>query len=156
MLEINIPGRGTFQFKHLVCDVNGTLAVDGNLIAGVPQALQRLQDHLTLHLVTADTHGHQNTIDQQLKIKATRLQSGNELEQKAAYVRQLGADRVIAIGQGANDAMMLAEAALGICLLSEEGLAKTTILAADLIVPDILSALKLFEKPLRIAASLRQ
>ena len=35
MLEINIPGQGKVEIKHLVCDVNGTLATDGILIDGI-------------------------------------------------------------------------------------------------------------------------
>ena len=34
MLEIDIPGRGTFGIRHVVCDYNGTIAVDGHLIEG--------------------------------------------------------------------------------------------------------------------------
>jgi soluble P-type ATPase len=63
---------------------------------------------------------------------------------------------VVAIGQGANDAGMLEAAELGIGVLSPEGLAVETLLAADLVVPDIFLALDLFEKPLRIVASLRK
>jgi soluble P-type ATPase len=51
---------------------------------------------------------------------------------------------------------MLEEAALGICLLSREGLAVETLQAADLVVPDIYAALELLEKPLRIVTSLRR
>ncbi|MFH1908337.1 MAG: hypothetical protein ABIL11_13305 [Chloroflexota bacterium] len=32
MIELNIPGRGNLQLAHLVSDVNGTLAVDGELL----------------------------------------------------------------------------------------------------------------------------
>lgn len=35
MIEINIPGRAAYQLEHLVCDVNGTLALDGVLLDGV-------------------------------------------------------------------------------------------------------------------------
>jgi soluble P-type ATPase len=51
---------------------------------------------------------------------------------------------------------MLKKAALGICILSREGTAVKTLNAADLVVPDILSAFELLQKPLRIVASLRQ
>ena len=61
-----------------------------------------------------------------------------------------------AIGQGANDAAMLKVAAIGIGILSTEGLAGETLLAADIIVPDIYAALELFEKPLRMVATLRK
>jgi P-type E1-E2 ATPase len=156
MIELNIPGRGTIQLKHLVCDVNGTLAVDGQLHEGLPRTLKALQDRLTVHLLTADTHGKQAIIDQQLNLLAVRVQPGNEAEQKAEFVRQLNAGEVAAIGQGANDAAMLKTAAIGICILSTEGIASETIKAADLVVPDIFTALALFEKPLRIVATLRK
>ncbi len=156
MIELSIPGRDTLLLEHLVCDVNGTLAVDGQLLEGVARLLGGLRDRLTIHLVTADTHGRQQQIDRQLNLVATRLQPGGEAGQKAEYVRQFGAERVVAIGQGANDAEMLKAAALGICVLSSEGAATTTVQAADILVPDILSALQLISKPIRIVATLRQ
>jgi P-type E1-E2 ATPase len=156
MIELNIPGFGTLQLEHLVCDVNGTLAVDGLLMDGVLRLITVLRDRLTLHLVTADTHGRQEAIERQLGLKAVRIQPGNEAGQKRAYVQRLGAGHVTAIGQGRNDAGMLEAAALGIAVLSQEGLAKETLLAADLVVPNSLAALELFEKPLRIVASLRK
>jgi P-type E1-E2 ATPase len=156
MIELNIPGRGTIQLNHLVCDVNGTLAIDGQLHEGLPRMLQTLQDRLTVHLLTADTHGKQALIDQQLNLQATRVHPGREAKQKAEYVRQLNAAQVAAIGQGANDSEMLKIAEFGVGILSAEGIATETLLAADLIVPDIYAALTLFEKPLRIVASLRK
>jgi len=115
-----------------------------------------LRDRLTVHLLTADTHGGQAVIDHLLNLKAIRIQRGNEAEQKAAYIRQLGAERVAAIGQGANDALMLKDAALSICVLSAEGLAVEALDASQLLMPDILSALDLFDRPLRLIASLRK
>ena len=153
---MNIPGRGELRLQHLVSDVNGTLAVDGELIEGVKRRLSALGDRLTIHLLTADTHGRQNVIDQQLNLKAVRIQPGNEAVQKAEYVRSLGAETVVALGQGANDAEMLRLAALGICVMSVEGIASETLLVADLLMPDILAALELLDKPLRIVASLRR
>lgn len=156
MIEITIPGHGVLRLEHLVSDVNGTLAVDGALSEGVVAAIDRLRDRLTIHLLTADTHGRQSRIDQQLGLTAVRIQPGDEAAQKAAYVEQLGAASVVAIGQGANDAAMLHQAALGICVLSAEGAAVATLLAADLVTPNIQAALELLEKPLRILASLRK
>ncbi len=156
MIELNIPGRGILQLEHLVCDVSGTLSLDGNLPEGLARHLRNLRDRLTIHLVTADSHGRQNLIDAQLGLTAIRISSGDEGAQKAAHVRNLGSHRVIAIGQGANDAAMLKEAALGICVLSREGICVEALLAADLVVPDIFAALELIEKPMRIVASLRR
>jgi P-type E1-E2 ATPase len=156
MIKFSIPGRGDYELEHLVMDVNGTLAIDGQLLDGVAGKISALRDKLTIHLLTADTHGKQAVIDQQLGLTAVRIAPGGESIQKAEYVRRLGSEKVTAIGQGANDADMLEAARLGICVMSVEGVSKDTLLAADLIAPDILSALELFEKPLRIVASLRK
>jgi P-type E1-E2 ATPase len=156
MIELNIPGRGLVQLHHLVCDVNGTLTVNGRLLDGLVRVIGSLQDRLTLHLLTADTYGKQEIIDQQIGFPAIRVQPGDEALQKADYVRYLGAEKVAAIGQGANDAGMLALAALGICVLSPEGAAIETLTAADLLVPSIYDAFELFNQPLRIVATLRK
>lgn len=156
MIEMNVPGRGLIQLEHLVCDVNGTLAVDGHLIEGVGKVLPRLRDRLSIHLLTADTHGKQADLDRQLGLTAVRIQPGSEANQKQQYIQQLDASRVIAIGQGANDAAMLKSAVIGVCVLSREGTAVEALLAADLVVPNILVGLELIEKPLRLLASLRQ
>ncbi len=156
MIELNIPGRGLIQLQHLVCDVNGTLAVDGQLLDGVKQRLAALHDRLTLHLLTADTHNKQDLIDQQLGIKAVRIPPGNEAEQKEKYINELGANRCVAIGQGANDAGMLRSAALGICVLSPEGTATEALTSSDLVTANIFGALDLLENPLRIVATLRK
>ncbi len=155
MIELNVPGRGALKLKHLVMDVNGTLAVDGELIDGLIRHISTLSDRLEIHLLTADTHGKQVTIDQQLNLTAVRVAPGNESAQKAEYVRKLGTESVVAIGQGANDADMLKTAALGLCVLSPEGTSVNTLLSADIVVPDIFIAFNLLDNPLRIVASLR-
>lgn len=156
MIELSIPGCGILQLNHLVCDVNGTLAIDGELIMGVVKSLSKLRDRLSLHLLTADTYHRQDEIDRALNIQSVRLGPGQGAEEKAAYIRRLGAAQVVAIGQGANDADMLKEAGLGICVLSAEGASTAALLAADLVTPDIQTALDLLEKPLRIVATLRK
>ncbi len=156
MIELNIPGRGVIQLEHLVTDVNGTLALDGKLLEGVSSALLRVSDRLNIHLLTADTHGQQDSIDKQLGMKAIRIPAGDESSTKAAYVRELKPKQVVAIGQGANDAGMLREAEIGIAVNSQEGLATEAIQAADLVLPDIHSALGMLENPMRLVASLRR
>jgi soluble P-type ATPase len=156
MLSLTIPGRGVYELEHLVMDVNGTIAVDGQLIEGIANKIGALRDRLTIHLLTADTHGKQALIDQQLGLTAVRIAQGGESAQKAEYIRKLGRKKVVAIGQGANDAEMLDLACLGICVMSVEGTAKEALLAADLVTPNINVALELLENPLRIVASLRK
>jgi len=156
MISIPFPGEKTIILEHLVCDVNGTLAVDGVLVEGVAELFSFLSSQLQIHMITADTHGKQQQMDDLLGLRAERIAPGNEAAQKAAFVRGLGAASVAAIGQGANDAEMLKTSGLGIAVLSREGLAVETLLAADLLVPDIISALEILQNPLRITATLRK
>lgn len=156
MIELNIPGRELLRLEHLVCDLNGTLAVDGQLLEGIPRLLKTLSDRLSIHILTANTRKNLATVELQLGLSIQTIPRGEETQRKGAYVRQLGAETVIAIGQGANDAAMLQEAAIGICVLSQEGTSVLALQAADLFVPDIYTAFELIEKPLRLVASLRQ
>ncbi len=155
-IELNIPGRGALRLDHLVLDVNGTLAVDGQLIEGVRRQLGELRDRLTIHLLTADTFGRQSEIDQALNLTAVRLRPGGEPQQKADYVIALDAQRVVSIGQGANDAGMLRASALGIAVVSPEGLASASLAAADVLSPSITAALDLLLHPMRLVATLRE
>jgi len=79
----------------------------------------------------------------------------NESSQKAALVEELGAERVVAMGNGANDVAMLQRAALGIAMLGGERLATACFNAADLVAPDIVTALDLLLFPRRLIATLR-
>lgn len=156
MIELSIPGRGNIRLEHLVLDVNGTLAKDGRLLDRVAKSLAALKDRLTIHMLTADTHGKQDNIDVMLSMKAVRLTPGNEARQKGDYVRNLGAEQVIAIGNGANDAEMLKEASLGIAVMGDEGLAVEALLSADVAMVNIQEALNLLEFPTRLIATLRR
>ena len=156
MIELDIPGRGVLRLEHLVTDVNGTLAADGRLIEGVSKSLLGLRDRLQIHMLTADTHGRQEALDRQLGLQAFRIQAGGESLAKAAFVRGLGADRVVALGQGANDVAMLHDAALGICVLGPEGAAVEALMAADVVAPNVLDALAMLYQPLRLVATLRR
>jgi P-type E1-E2 ATPase len=157
MIELQIPGRGIIQLDHAVFDVNGTLATDGVLIDGLAEKIAVLRGKLEVRLLTADTHGKQIEIDRQLRFMADRLRpGGREREQKADYVRALGANKVVTIGNGANDAAMLKAAALGIAVMGHEGLAGEALTAADVVVFDIHAAIDLLLNPRRLIATLRR
>jgi P-type E1-E2 ATPase len=75
-----------------------------------------------------------------------------ETAQKADVVKQLGAERVVAIGNGANDADMLREAAVGIAVVGPEGLSGGALAAADVVVVSISDALGLLLNSRRLVA----
>jgi soluble P-type ATPase len=157
MIEVEIPRLGRLRLRHLVLDVNGTLALDGQLLPGVADRLLRLRQNLDLHLVTANTHGKQDDIDRELDIKSVRLVGDKpDAEQKLAYLMGLGKEEAVAIGNGANDALMLREARLGIAVVGPEGLAAAALQAADIVVPEINAGLDLLLNPGRLIATLRR
>lgn len=155
MISLDIPGVGAYEWSHLVLDVNGTLSTDGVLIPGVAERLQELGSSLAIHLLTANTRGTAGEIAAHLGVGWELIQAGQEAEQKRRFVASLGAANVVAIGNGRNDALMLAEAGLGIAVLGVEGTAAKTLLAADIVARDINEALDLLRTPQRILATLR-
>jgi P-type E1-E2 ATPase len=156
MIEIKIPGYATYRLRHIVLDVNGTIAKDGHLLEGVRELFAELSSGLEIHLITADTHGNQEELDRILGLTAARIPVRDQAKAKLDYVEQLGKDEVVAIGNGANDAAMLEHAALGIVVLGPEGSAVEALMKAKVVVPDIGTALELLLHPKRLIATLRR
>jgi P-type E1-E2 ATPase len=156
LIQIDVPGRSTLELQHLVLDLNGTVALDGEPITGVGDRVAALSAHLVVHLATADTHGQAEETSRRLGCQLVRIEPRHEASQKGALVERLGAAHVVAIGNGANDARMLSAAAVGIAILGPEGLAVETLRAADLVVGCIEDALDLLLYPQRIMATLRR
>ena len=155
MIQIEIPGFGLLQLSHVVLDSNGTLAVDGSLIEGVRSRLEGLAGELSIHVVTADTYGKAVGTFQALDCHLIILPPSDQAIAKADYIRRLGSDTVVAIGNGRNDWLMLQQAAIGIAVLGQEGTSVEALMAADVVVQDIFTALDLLQMPLRLVATLR-
>jgi len=155
MISIPIPGYGHLQLKVLVMDYNGTLAVDGRLLEGVSERLLQLSRQLELHVVTADTFGCVQNVLGHLPCSLHILPREDQDHAKEDYVRSLGSDWTVAIGNGRNDRLMLAEAALGIGVISAEGACAATLAAADVVCRSVEDALDLLLFPLRLTATLR-
>ena len=154
--QIDIPGFGQIFIENIVFDVNGTLATDGVLVAGIKNRMQELGNLITIHLLTANTYGKQSKIDIDLGTSAVIIKGDREAEQKEAFVESLGAGSVVAIGNGANDALMLKKAALGIVVIGKEGAATAAIVNSQIVVNNIVDALDLLLQPSRIKATLRR
>ncbi len=155
MLELDIAGFGELQIKYLVCDFNGTLAVDGRLLPGVKEALNAVAQQVAIHVVTADTFGLAREAVEGVDCTLLILPPGDHSAAKQQFVQQIGAEQTIALGNGRNDRLMLETAAIGIAILLDEGASCQTIHSADILAPGILSALAYFTEPRRLIATLR-
>jgi len=151
-LSVDIPGRASLELEHLVLDVNGTLTDRGVVTEGVPERLARVREKLWVHLLSADTFGTLDEIAASLDAEPTRIGTG---EDKLRVVAELGPDRCVAVGNGANDAAMLERAALGIAVIGPEGAAGDAVRAADVVCRSILDALDLLLDETALQATLR-
>lgn len=155
MLELSIPGRPPLRLEHLVLDYNGTLAVDGRLAEGAGQRIEQLTRKLEVHIITADTFGVAAVETSILPVSLQVIGAGAQAEAKRSFVAGLGPDRVCAVGNGANDELMLKQAALSICVLGPEGAAVRALMASQVVVTTPVEALDLLLRPGRLAATLR-
>jgi P-type E1-E2 ATPase len=155
VIEVDVPGVGALRLQHLVLDFNGTLAVDGELLPGVAERLTALAGRLSVHVMTADTHGTAARALARLPCSLAVAPPSRQAEAKRRFVESLGAEHVVAIGNGRNDRLMLEAARVGIAVLQREGAAAEALAAADVLVPTIEDALDLLAQPLRLVASLR-
>ena len=155
MIELTIPGYKKLQLSHLVLDHNGTLACDGKLFSGVKQALNILAGQIQIHVLTADTFGIAEAELSGVSCRFSKTAPEDQEIGKLEYIKELGPGKAVCIGNGRNDRLMLKEATLGIAVVQEEGAAVETLMAADVVCPDILAALNLLTHPLRLIATLR-
>ena len=155
MIEVEVPGFGRLEIDHLVLDYNGTLAVDGRLVDGVADDLDALADRLTVHVVTADTFGKAAEALAGVRCRLEILPPGGQDVAKRNFVRALGPERTVCIGNGRNDRLMLREAAVGMAVILAECAAGPTLAEADVVATGIRSALALLSHPLRLVATLR-
>ena len=156
MIDVSIPGWRDCHLEHLVCDFNGTLATDGVLFEGVAERLEQLSETLTVHIVTADTHGTAQQVFAALPVSLTRLNPGGERQEKARFVGELGAERTVFLGNGANDVDALGKALISIAVVGEEGAFVPAVQAAQMVVRTPVDALDLILTPKRLIAGLRR
>ena len=154
-MQINIPGFSNLEIGHIILDYNGTIAIDGVLIPEVKERINLLSEETTIHILTADTFGKAKEQLKGLRVELVIAPLKSQEIFKLEYIRNLGAASVVAIGNGRNDRKMLEKAALGIAVMLEEGCAKESLNASDIICKNILDALDLLQNPKRLIASLR-
>ena len=155
MISVPIPGWGELAIEYLMIDFNGTVALDGKLKKEVKEAIDRISRYVKVFIITADSY---DSVDAELGtsnvtfIKVNKVSSGDE---KAKVVRELGPEKIVAIGNGSNDVAMMKESALGIAVVGDEGCSAALVKEADIVVSDAMKALGLLMHPERLVATLR-
>lgn len=155
MFELDIPGFGFVRLEHLVSDFTGTLSVDGKLLPGVAERLNRIAEFLKIHILTADTFGKARAELESINCEIHILKGENHDIQKEEFVKRLGTENVVAFGNGNNDRRMLKVARFSIAVTEGEGCSVDAIMAANIHVRSAIDGLNLILNPKRYKATLR-
>lgn len=155
MLVYKIPGRDTIEIENVVFDFNGTLAVDGKLIAGTKELLLQLKEYVDVYVLTADTYGTAVKECRPIGINTLTFPREKASQSKKEIVYQLGPSRTICVGNGFNDLEMCKIAGLSIAVIEGEGCSGLLLSHAHIVVRSIVEALEIILKPHRVKATLR-
>ena len=146
----------------VLLDLNGTIATDGKIKEGVKERLAILKEKAEIYILSADTFGTLNDIANDLNVKGMKVDRekyGSEKIAKLKILEELKTlnpnKKIIAIGNGNNDELLLKNADLGICVIGDEGAWSKTILSSDIVVKDINDALDLLLNENRLKATIR-
>lgn len=159
-IEVDLPCGVFYNLQNILLDMNGTMTVDGKWIDGVAERLKDIAKLLNVYILSADTNQTMEELTRALvkdgSIRAHRLESGRGDIQKLEFLRDLGRENTVAVGNGCNDALMLRDAALGICVIGREGASVNAMMSSKMVVSNICDAFDLFLKPSRLIATLRK
>lgn len=156
MITISIPGTGLTEIEHFVTDFSGTLSEEGFLVPGVKEKLNALAAQIQVHVLTADTFGRSRQELAGINCTVHVLDGDDHTGQKERYVLSLGACRVVALGNGNNDARMLKAAGIGVAICLKEGCSVEALTSAHILVLSPLDAIDLLLHPKRLVATLRR
>ena len=155
MIRVEIPGLGFFEFEHFVTDFSGTLSEDGILLSGMKEKMNELSEKLKIHVLTSDTFGRSKKELEGVNCILHILEGEGHVVQKEKYVKSLGAGKVVALGNGNNDVLMLKAARIGISVCLKEGCSKEAIEASRILVKSPIDAIDLLIFTKRLIATLR-
>jgi soluble P-type ATPase len=154
MILIQRPGEEPLEIEFILLDFEGTLVQDRRVHPKAKDKINLLSKRAKIYILTKGEEESIGEILKKLKVEVIYLKEGEASERKLDLLRQLGAKRSVAIGNGVDDAPIMEEAGLGICILGKEGASAEALKRADVVVTNILDALDFLLKPFRQKATL--
>jgi len=152
-MRYEIPGQPAIELKTLILDLNGTLAVQGKIPAGVKPRLTKLRRlGYRIVLLTGNTRNNAHRLARDLKIDWLLARDG---EEKRRAALELDPTTCVSIGNGRIDLELMAAVKLRIVTLQREGVHVQTLINSDVVVPCIVDALDLLLDPATLVATLR-
>lgn len=154
-MKIDIPGIQPLEIKNIVFDYNGTIAIDGKVIDGVSESINELAGEFDFYVITADTFGSVEKELEKTQCKVIKIHQSSQDISKLNFVKGLGSDTTLAVGNGRNDKLMLQEAVLGIGILQDEGICTEILLNTDILLKSIVDVFGYLRSEKRLIATLR-
>ncbi len=154
MIILQRPGRNPLEIEFILLNFEGTLATDRRIHPKAKDKLNLLSKRTNIYILTKGEQEATREILKKVKAEAIYFREGEVSQGKLDLLRQLGAAKTVAIGNGVDDVPMIEEAGLGICIIGVEGTSGEAIKKADVVFTDILHVLDFLLKPLRHQATL--
>jgi len=156
MIPIQRPGQEPLEIDFILIDFEGTLASDCRVHPKAKDKINLLFKRVKIYILTKDGKERAEEVLRKVKAEIISLAEGESSQKKLDVLRQLGATRTVAVGNGADDGPMMGEAVFSLCIIGKEGASSEAVKNADVVFTDILDALDFLLKPLRQKATLGQ
>jgi soluble P-type ATPase len=152
-MKILGAGQEQINIENIILDLNGTLAVEGQ-IADTTKALiiQLKALSYRLVLISGDIRGNAADVAKELGLD---LFLGTSSPEKALQMQQFDSEKTAAIGNARIDIGTFQNAKISIGTLQGEGIHVGILKYIDILVPSIDAALKLFINTKSLEATLR-
>jgi soluble P-type ATPase len=154
MITILRSGQEPLEIDFILLDFEGTLASDRRVHPKAKDRINLLSKRTKIYILTKEEKILMEEVLKKVKAEIIYLMEGEASQQKLDLLRQLGANRTVAIGNGVDDVPMIEEAGLGISVMGKEGTFSEAMKKADVVFMNILDALDFLLKPLRPKATL--
>jgi soluble P-type ATPase len=154
MILLQRPGQNPLEIEFILLNFEGTLVTDRRIHPKAKDKLNLLSKRTNIYILAKGEQEAIREILKKVKAEVVYFKEGEVSQGKLDLLRQLGAAKTVAIGNGVDDVPMIEEAGLGICIIGVEGTSGEAVKKADVVFTDILHALGFLLKPMRHKAAL--
>jgi P-type E1-E2 ATPase len=155
VININVPGRCTYNIENIIFDYNGTIAVNGKISEATREKISLLCDMADVYVLTADTYGSAAKECEGLNLTLKTFPKDNAADYKLKAVEELGKDKTICFGNGYNDLKMFEAASISVAVLEKEGMCGSLMREATILVKSIDDGINLLLNTNALIATLR-
>lgn len=138
-MDYNVQGVGKITIDTVIFDLNGTLAVNGKLVEGVKDRIERLKNEgFRVYVVSTDHRGNGKELADDLGIEFIYAETTNDKED---FIREFDPEMVAAIGNARVDIGLFDYARISIATMQAEGIHAAIFRFVDIIVTSVNDAI---------------